>query len=136
MEDLKLFKILVVEDNKINSFTISKVLSETNIQITKAFNGKIAVEFCEKENFDIILMNITMPVMDGQKATKSIRKFNKDVPIIANSNWGNITEKCLECGCNDFIRSPMNKEELLALIKKYLFSQCRQTAINGIIIAE
>jgi FixJ family two-component response regulator len=45
---------------------------------------------------------------------------NKDVPIIANSNWGNITEKCLECGCNDFIRAPMNKEELLGLIKKHL----------------
>jgi CheY-like chemotaxis protein len=120
MEDWKNFKILVVEDNKINLFSISKVLLETNIQITKAVNGKIAVELCEKEKFDIILMNITMPVMDGYEATREIRKFNKEVPIIANSNWGNITEKCLECGCSDFIRNPMDKDELLALIKKYL----------------
>ena len=120
MEDLKDFKILIVEDNKINLFSLNKVLSQTNIQITKAVNGKIAVELCEKEKFDIILMNITMPVMDGYEATREIRKFNKDVPIIANSNWGNITEKCLECGCNDFIRNPMPKEELIALIKKYL----------------
>jgi CheY-like chemotaxis protein len=120
MEDLKDFKILIVEDNKINMFSINKVLSQTNIQITKAINGKIAVELCEKEKFDIILMNITMPVMDGYEATREIRKFNKNVPIIANSNWGNITEKCLECGCNDFIRNPMPKEELIALIKKYL----------------
>ena len=120
MEDWKNFKILVVEDNKINLFSINKVLSETNIQITKAVNGKIAVELCEKEKFDIILMNITMPVMDGYEATREIRKFNKDIPVIANSNWGNITEKCLECGCNDFIRAPMSREELIALIKKYL----------------
>jgi CheY-like chemotaxis protein len=120
MEDWKNFKILVVEDNKINLFSINKVLSETNIQITKAVNGKIAVGLCEKEKFDIILMNITMPVMDGYEATREIRKFNKNVPVIANSNWGNITEKCLECGCNDFIRAPMSREELIALIKKYL----------------
>jgi CheY-like chemotaxis protein len=120
MEDWEKFKILVVEDNKINLFSINKVLTETNIQITIAINGKIAVELCNKNQFDIVLMNVTMPVMDGYEATREIRKFNKDVPIIANSNWGNITEKCLECGCNDFIRNPMNKDELFALIKKYL----------------
>jgi CheY-like chemotaxis protein len=120
MEDWKNFKILVVEDNRIKHFMIAKILSETNIQITIALNGKIAVELCNKNQFDIVLMNITMPVMDGYEATREIRKFNRDVPIIANSNWGNITEKCLECGCNDFIRNPMDKEELFGLIKKYL----------------
>jgi CheY-like chemotaxis protein len=120
MGNWKNFKILIVEDSIFTNFYIDRFFTETNIQITKAVNGKIAVELCEKEKFDIILMNITMPVMDGYEATREIRKFNKDVPIIANSNWGNITEKCLECGCNDFIRAPMNKEELLALIKKYL----------------
>ena len=120
MEDWKHFKILVVEDNKINLFSISKLLSETNIQITKAVNGAIAVDLCAHEQFDIILMNITMPVMDGYEATREIRKFNREVPVIANSNWGNIREKCLECGCNDFIRNPMPKEDLLQLIKKYI----------------
>jgi CheY-like chemotaxis protein len=120
MGNWKNFKILIVEDSIFTNFYIDRFFTKTNIQITKAVNGKIAVELCEKEKFDIILMNITMPVMDGYEATREIRKFNKDVPIIANSNWGNITEKCLECGCNDFIRAPMNKEELLALIKKYL----------------
>jgi CheY-like chemotaxis protein len=120
MEDFKNFKILIVEDCVFTMIYLPRFLSETKIQITKAINGKIAVELCEKEKFDIILMNITMPVMDGYEATREIRKFNKEVPIIANSNWGNITEKCLECGCNDFIRNPMDKDELLALIRKYL----------------
>jgi CheY-like chemotaxis protein len=103
-----------------NILSLTRSSQRQTFQVTKAINGKIAVELCEKEKFDIILMNITMPVMDGYEAIREIRQFNKDVPIIANSNWGNITEKCLECGCNDFIRAPMNKEELLALIKKYL----------------
>jgi CheY-like chemotaxis protein len=120
MEDFKNFKILIVEDCVFTMIYLPRFLSETKIQITKAINGKIAVELCKKEKFDIILMNITMPVMDGYEATREIRKFNKEVPIIANSNWGNITEKCLECGCNDFIRNPMDKDELLALIRKYL----------------
>ena len=120
MEDFKNFKILIVEDCVFTMIYLPRFLSETKIQITKAINGKIAVELCEKEKFDIILINITMPVMDGYEATREIRKFNKEVPIIANSNWGNITEKCLECGCNDFIRNPMDKDELLALIRKYL----------------
>ena len=120
MGNWKNFKILIVEDSIFTNFYIDRFFTKTNIQITKAVNGKIAVELCEKEKFDIILMNITMPVMDGYEATREIRKFNKEVPIIANSNWGNITEKCLECGCNDFIRAPMSREELIALIRKYL----------------
>jgi CheY-like chemotaxis protein len=120
MENWKHLRILVVEDNAINSFIISKFLETTGVQITHAANGKIAVELCNKEPFDIILMNIKMPVMDGFEATKEIRTFNKDVIIIAHTNYGNIREKCLEFGFNDYIRKPFNKDELTGIIKKFI----------------
>ena len=122
MENWKHLKILVVEDNKIQSFVISKLLADTGIKITNASNGKEAVDLIANEKFDIILMNIKMPVMDGFEATKEIRKFNRDVPIIAETNWGGIREKCLEEGFNDYIRKPFSGEAIIEIIKKHIKS--------------
>ena len=120
MENWNHLKVLVVEDNKIRSFYISKCLSETGIKITNAENGKIAVDLCISEKHDIILMNILMPVMDGFEATREIRKFNKDVIIIAETNYANLYEKCIEGGFNDYIRNPFSKEELIEIIRKHI----------------
>ena len=109
MENWKHLKILVAEDNKIQSFVISKLLADTGIQITSASNGKEAADLCANEKFDIILMNIKMPLMDGFEATKEIRKFNKDVAIIAETNYGGIRERCLSEGFEDYIRKPFSK---------------------------
>jgi hypothetical protein len=122
MENWKHLKVLVVDDLKIKLFMISKLLKTTQIQITHAENGKIAVELCSNEKFDIILMNILMPVMDGFEATKEIRRFNKDVIIIAQTNYANLLEKCLEGGFNDYIRNPFSKEALIEIIKKHIKS--------------
>ena len=120
MENWKHLKILVAEDNRIQSFVINKLLADTGIQITNAFNGKEAVEFSANEKFDIILMNIKMPVMDGFEATKEIRKFNRDVPVIAETNWGGIRERCLENGFDDYIRKPFGREAIIEIIKKHI----------------
>jgi CheY-like chemotaxis protein len=85
-------------------------------------DGAEVVTTLEKENFDIVLMDISMPTMDGYQATLLIRKFNKDIPIIAltaNAITG-FREKCMECGMNDYISKPFKKEELFAIIEKYL----------------
>jgi CheY-like chemotaxis protein len=120
MENWKHLKILVAEDNKIQSFVISRLLADTGIQITNAFNGKEAVGLIANEKFDIILMNIKMPVMDGFEATKEIRQFNKYVPIIAETNYGGIREKCLEEGFDDYIRKPFSSEAIIEIIKKHI----------------
>ena len=122
MENWKHLKVLVVDDLKIKLFMISKLLKTTQIQITHAENGKIAVKLCSNEKFDIILMNFLMPVMDGFEATKEIRRFNKDVIIIAQTNYANLLEKCLEGGFNDYIRNPFSKEALIEIIKKHIKS--------------
>jgi CheY-like chemotaxis protein len=120
METWKHLKILVVEDNKIQSLVISRLLAETGIKITNAFNGKEAVDLCVNEKFDIILMNIQMPVMGGFEATREIRKFNRDVPVIAETNWGGLRERCLENGFDDYIRKPFGREAIIEIIKKHI----------------
>jgi two-component system cell cycle response regulator DivK len=120
MENWKHLRILIVEDNRIQSFVISKLLADTGIQITNAFNGKEAVDLFANEKFDIILMNIKMPVMDGFEATKEIRKLSRDVPVIAETNWGGIREKCLEEGFDDYIRKPFGRDDIIEMIKKHI----------------
>jgi CheY-like chemotaxis protein len=120
MENWKHLKILVAEDNKIQSFVINKLLKETGIQITNAYNGKEAVKLTSNGKFDIILMNIQMPSMDGFEATREIRKFNRDIIIIAETNWGGIREKCLENGFDDYIRKPFSGEAIIEVIKKHI----------------
>ena len=116
MQDLK---ILAVEDNKIQSFVIDRLLGETGAVIRHAANGKDAVELAASEHFDVILMNIKMPVMDGFEATREIRKFNDAVIIIAHTNYSGIRDKCLNSGFNDYIRKPFGKSELIDIIKKH-----------------
>ncbi len=91
-------------------------------EILKAKNGFEAVEVCRNNpDTDLILMDIQMPVMNGHEATRQIRQFNKDVFIIAQTAFGlsGEREKAIEAGCNDYIKKPINKAELLSLIQKY-----------------
>jgi len=118
MKDLKEIKILLAEDNKINAFVLKRFMVELEIAFDHAENGCIAVELCKNEYYDLILMNILMPVMDGFEATRLIRAFNTEVPIIAHTNYGGIRDKCLESGFNDYIRKPFSRDELIKIIRK------------------
>lgn len=120
MENWKHIKILIVDDFAIKVFIISKFLKETQAQITSTGNGEKAVALCSNEHFDIILMNILMPVMDGFEATREIRKFNEDVIIIAQTNYADLHEKCIEAGFNDYIRYPFSNEDLIEIITKHI----------------
>jgi CheY-like chemotaxis protein len=115
-------KILVAEDNFINQKLMEKIFQFKGWECKLVEDGTEAVSMLEKESFDIVLMDISMPAMDGYQATQYIRKFNKDIPIIAltaNAITG-FREKCMECGMNDYISKPFKKEELFAIIEKYL----------------
>ena len=91
-------------------------------ELLHAQNGIDAVDACRNNpDIDLILMDIKMPEMNGYEATRQIRKFNKDVIIIAQTAFGlsSDREKAIESGCNDYISKPINKTELLALIQKH-----------------
>lgn len=121
METWKNKKILVAEDEMSNYMLLSNYLEDTEIQITHANNGKKATEFCRKEQFDVIFMDIKMPIMDGFEATAEIRKSDKDVPIIAQTAYAFKREECIESGFTDYISKPFNQFQLLQVIEKYLF---------------
>jgi len=126
--DFSDYTILIAEDVDINREILSAVLSDSKINIEYAENGSLAVSMYEEDplKFDLILMDINMPVMDGYEATRQIREFDKEtgknVPIIAMTAnvFKEDIEKCLEYGMIDHIGKPIDEHYLFAILKKYL----------------
>ena len=121
---LQNFTILLVEDNKTNQEIVLGLLEPSGIEIDMASNGKEAIELFNqnKEKYDLILMDIQMPIMDGYEATKLIREENKDIPIIAlsaNSLKSDI-EKTKLIGMQEHLNKPIEVEKLYATLFKYL----------------
>jgi CheY-like chemotaxis protein len=86
-----------------------------------AQNGQLAIEMCRATHYDLILMDIQMPVMDGYEATRKIRVFNPEVPILAltASALSDGEQKARECGMNDFITKPIHPNELFHKIQMH-----------------
>jgi PAS domain S-box-containing protein len=115
-------KILIAEDDKISELLISIAVKNLNREVIFANNGKAAIEACKNNpDIDLILMDMQMPEMNGYHATKQIRKFNKQVIIIAQTAnaFSNESEMMLQAGCNDVISKPIQVEELKQLILKH-----------------
>ena len=118
----KNLKILIAEDDETSEMLLSINVSEFSNKIMIASTGTEALEICRNNpDIDLILMDIQMPEMNGYEATRQIRKFNKDVIIIAQTAYGltGDREKSIDAGCNDYITKPINKPELEAIIQKY-----------------
>lgn len=115
-------KILLVEDHPINQMLAMKVLRDWNIDVALAENGRIALDMIGKDDFELVLMDISMPEMDGYTATREIRsgKYteNNDIPIIAMTASALIGEnqKCFKAGMNDYITKPFEPSLLMERI--------------------
>lgn len=124
-KDLNGMKILVVEDNKINALVLKRFLDKWNTDITVTENGKEAIEFLNKQAFDIVLMDLQMPVMDGKEATYVIRKSIKEtywnIPIVALTADATheTQQKIAEWGFNRFLTKPFNPDALYDVLKNY-----------------
>jgi len=116
-------KILLVEDNNLNRLLAYTILTEYGAIVAEAENGLEAIEMMKNDTFDLVLMDIQMPVMDGIKATKIIRKeINNTIPILAltaNAIKGK-ENQFLEAGMDDFIYKPYNEINLVNPISKWL----------------
>ena len=123
---LKNKRILLIEDNKINQLVVTKMLQKDGIIVSTADDGQIGLDRLKAETFDLILMDIQMPNMDGYRATAEIRRLQdatrKDIPIIALTASVYLTEKekAELFGMNDYIGKPFSPEELLEKILKVL----------------
>ena len=121
-ESVKKLKILIAEDDPFSFQFLEILLKNYCDDIIHANNGKEAVDLCVRNpDIDLILMDVKMPVLDGNKATKNIRKFNQDVIIIAQTAYAftDDQEKMMEAGCNDYITKPISEENLKAVINKW-----------------
>lgn len=119
---LKDLTLLIVDDEESVRIYLRDILKKECKNVLIAQNGKEAIDICQNNtDIDIILMDIKMPGMNGYKAVKKIREFNKEVVIIAQTAYAmkGDKEKALKAGCNDYIAKPIKKEELLRLIRKY-----------------
>lgn len=119
------FRILVAEDNLVNIQVIKRLFDKWDIDYVITKNGKEAVDMFLKKDFDLILMDIQMPVMDGYTATKTIRSINipkcQKTPIIALTASAEITiqKAARECGMTDFMSKPFNPVKLYNKLKEY-----------------
>lgn len=120
-------KILLVEDNEINQKLTVKILNKAGLNCDVANDGHKALEACKIKDYDAILMDCQMPVMDGYEATRMIRQLETEyqkppVPIIALTAdvMGEVIDKCLANGMNDYISKPVSAEKLIEVITKHL----------------
>lgn len=118
-------KVLIAEDSSVIQNLTRKILSLQNYQITSVKNGQQVLDMLNKDRFDIILMDINMPVMDGIECTRQIRAMddphNSSIPIVAiTGNARNLTlEEYNEIGINELLQKPLNFDQLVTMVKKH-----------------
>lgn len=115
--------ILAVEDNKVNQLLIEKILGKYGFQVVVAENGHEAIEKMSNSSFDIIFMDLQMPVMNGYVATRFIRnELQSEIPIIAvtANAFKDDIEQCYKAGMNAYISKPYHEEDILSALKKWV----------------
>ena len=131
------YRVLLVEDNELNQQVATMTLSHFGLKVEVASNGKEAVEILATEAFDIVLMDVQMPIMDGYEASRTIRnELHLEVPIIAltaNALKGE-SDKCLSAGMNDFITKPFDEGTMLKTMAKWLKSKSLEAVGDEVLI--
>jgi CheY-like chemotaxis protein len=117
-------RILLIEDNEMNRDMLERRLVRRGFQVVIAVNGKQGVDFAEKEKPDLILMDMSLPEIDGWQATRTIKQNDaiKHIPVIALTAhaMSGDREKALEAGCDDYETKPIDFERLLSKIESHL----------------
>jgi CheY-like chemotaxis protein/two-component sensor histidine kinase len=126
LESLQNVKVLIAEDNPVNLSIAKRFLTKWGIEVSEATNGREAVEQFKKDDYDLLLIDLEMPEMDGTAALKEIRKINTVVPIVAFTAavYDNMQADLLQKGFTDFIHKPFRPEDLHSKIS-YLVSAMR-----------
>lgn len=121
-------KILLIEDNLLNQKVVIFNLKKFNYEIKGVTNGKVALEEVKKTRYDLVLMDIMLPEMNGFEITHEIRKYEKEnnvetpVPIVAltANTYDNDREKCFHAGMNEYLAKPFTSEQLIEMIHKFI----------------
>lgn len=128
-------KVLVVDDNEMNRLLAATIIKEYGVLITECSNGEEALDLLSKYSFDLVLMDIQMPVMNGLEATIVIReKLKSTIPIIAltaNAIKGE-NEKCFAVGMNDYVAKPFDEDQIISVISKWIINTQIGSPINSL----
>jgi len=125
-ENRKRHHILLVEDNLVNQKLAMRLLEKRGFEVAVAGDGRVALDRLEKESFDLVLMDVQMPIMDGFEATTAIREKEKStlryIPIIAMTAHAlkGDEERCIAAGMDAYVSKPIRTNELFAIIEKFL----------------
>ena len=126
-------RILIVEDIVLNIDLLTQLL-EDEYEVLTAFDGRAAIKIALRERPDLILMDLSLPLMDGWEATRQIRanEHSRHTPIIAVTAHAmkGEAEKARDCGCDDYLTKPIDEEALLETVRRHLASGAR-TATDG-----
>lgn len=126
MKDLKELNILLAEDNRINQRIAMLTFRQMGLSIDIASNGQEALDMFRQNNYDLIMMDMQMPVMDGLEATRQIRTFEKEtmpvhrvyiIALTANAIYER-KEECIQAGMDDFMEKPFQERTLRSLFSK------------------
>ncbi|MGI9519983.1 MAG: response regulator, partial [Pirellulaceae bacterium] len=115
-------RILVVDDGAANRRLIRLFLGRAGCEVEQAEDGQVAVDMCQEQTFDLILMDMQMPVLDGYEATRKLRESGFTLPIIAltaNAMQGD-EQKCIDAGCSGFLSKPVDMDKLVATVAQAL----------------
>jgi signal transduction histidine kinase/CheY-like chemotaxis protein/HPt (histidine-containing phosphotransfer) domain-containing protein len=130
-------RVLLAEDMLVNVKLALGILDKTGCEVALAENGNIAVEMLEREAFDLVLMDLQMPEMDGLEATRRIRERERrtggHVPIVAMTAHAMSTDRarCLEAGMDGFLSKPVHSNDVYTVLKKWLRAQVESTEAGG-----
>jgi len=118
-------RVLVAEDSPTSQMLVNLLLERLGLEVTLAEDGKDAIDMALSQTFDLILMDVQMPNMNGYSATKVLRKNSLTTPIVAltaNAMKGD-RKKCISAGCDDYLAKPIKRKKLVQIIRKYLPSK-------------
>ncbi|GAI80923.1 unnamed protein product, partial [marine sediment metagenome] len=125
-------KVLVVEDDSVNQKTILAMLKKVGLETDVANDGEQAVQKATDGHFDLVLMDMHMPNMNGYEATKALRKKGFTIPIVAltASVMKSDADRCLAAGCDHYLPKPIDREKLFETLGKYLPSARSSSSIE------
>ncbi|HAF28529.1 MAG TPA: response regulator [Bacteroidales bacterium] len=118
------YKVLVVEDDDIAFFLLHEILASYPIKLYRAYNGQEAIDLFKKDKsaFDLILMDIRLPKVNGYDATQKIKEINPSIPIVAITAYAHSQGiiDCFDAGCDDFIAKPFEISKIVKIVEHYL----------------
>jgi CheY-like chemotaxis protein len=133
-------RILLVEDNLVNQKVASVILSKWKLQVDTAQNGYEALKLLSIYPYDLVLMDVQMPGLDGCKTTQLIRSgeynvINPEIPVIAMTahTMNGDRENCLVCGMDDYISKPFNIDQLFTILNKWISPQDNENSFSSVL---